>query len=71
MILRCTTTAKLTSQFPQYEDDGVFYEKRPGVWVEPINLRLFLALDGQALTETWLYQYEPPPMTERDAMMRS
>ncbi len=27
--------------------------------LDPINLRLYLALDGQALTETWLYQYEP------------
>ncbi|MCE1162402.1 MAG: glucan biosynthesis protein D [Thiomonas sp.] len=29
---------------------------------EPINLRLFLQLDGQALTETWIYQYTPPPL---------
>jgi len=33
--------------------------------VEPVNLRLFLSLDGQALTETWLYQYEPPPADQR------
>ena len=32
---------------------------------EPINLRLFLALDGQALTETWLYEYTPPPADHR------
>jgi hypothetical protein len=32
------------------------------VAVEPINLRLFLQLDGQALTETWIYQYTPPPL---------
>ncbi len=32
---------------------------------EPINLRLYLSLDGQALTETWLYQYEPPPADQR------
>jgi glucans biosynthesis protein len=32
---------------------------------EPINLRLFLALDDQALSETWLYQYTPPPPAER------
>ncbi len=34
--------------------------------VEPINLRLFLSQDGQPLTETWLYQYTPPPADERD-----
>lgn len=33
--------------------------------VEPINLRLFLSVDGQALTETWLYQYTPPPVEQR------
>jgi len=32
---------------------------------EPINLRLYLALDGQALTETWLYQYTPPAPQQR------
>jgi glucans biosynthesis protein len=30
-----------------------------------VNLRLFLSLDGQALTETWLYQYTPPPAAQR------
>ena len=29
---------------------------------EPINLRLFLSLGGQALSETWMYQYTPPPL---------
>jgi periplasmic glucans biosynthesis protein len=33
--------------------------------VEPINLRLFLSVDGQVLTETWLYQYAPPPPSLR------
>jgi len=28
--------------------------------MEPVNLRLFLSADGQALSETWLYQYTPP-----------
>jgi glucans biosynthesis protein len=50
---------------------------RPGEWraafdlaltgdiVDPVNLRLYLSLDGQALTETWLYQYIPPPAAQR------
>jgi glucans biosynthesis protein len=33
--------------------------------LEPINLRLFLALDRQPLTETWIYQYTPPPLDQR------
>jgi len=28
--------------------------------VEPINLRMYISDDGQALSETWLYQYTPP-----------
>jgi periplasmic glucans biosynthesis protein len=32
---------------------------------EPIDMRLYLALDGQPLTETWLYQYTPPPLDQR------
>jgi glucans biosynthesis protein len=32
---------------------------------EPVNLRLYLALDGQALSETWLFQYNPPPPAQR------
>jgi glucans biosynthesis protein len=39
--------------------------------IEPVNLRLYLALDDEALTETWLYQYEPPPMAERAALLSS
>jgi glucans biosynthesis protein len=33
--------------------------------VDPINLRLYLSVDGQALSETWLYQYTPPPLGSR------
>lgn len=39
--------------------------------LEPVNLRLFLSLDGEALTETWLYQYEPPPPDQRKLQIRS
>jgi periplasmic glucans biosynthesis protein len=33
--------------------------------VEPINLRMYISIDGQALSETWLYQYTPPPVALR------
>lgn len=29
---------------------------------QPIDLRMYLSLDGQALSETWMYQYKPPPL---------
>jgi len=31
----------------------------------PIDLRLFLRSGGEALSETWIYQWMPPPMVER------
>lgn len=34
--------------------------------LEPIDLRLQLKLGEQVLTETWLYQYTPPPQEERE-----
>ena len=33
--------------------------------LEPINLRLYLAVNGQPMTETWIYQYTPPPVDQR------
>ena len=39
--------------------------------IEPVNLRLYLALNGQALTETWLYQYEPPAADQRKFWINS
>ncbi len=33
--------------------------------LEPINLRLFLSVDSQALSEIWFYQYLPPPVEQR------
>jgi glucans biosynthesis protein len=33
--------------------------------VEPIDLRLYLRLGQSALTETWVYQWTPPPAAER------
>jgi glucans biosynthesis protein len=55
---------ELVSARPLHEIDGwrAMFDLRPtDESVEPINIRLYLALDGQPLTETWLYQYTPPP----------
>ena len=37
----------------------------PDASSEPIDLRLYLKVDGKPLTETWLYQYTPPPVAQR------
>lgn len=31
----------------------------------PIDLRMYLSINGQAFSETWLYQWTPPPPAER------
>jgi len=42
------------------------FDLRPGdERAEPINIRLFLRLDGRPLSETWLYQWTPPTPAER------
>lgn len=59
---------ELTSAHPLTEISGwrvVFDLKPTDDSVEPADLRLFLRSDGQALSETWLYQYTPPPVAER------
>jgi len=33
--------------------------------IEPINLRLYLRAGGRTLSETWLYQWTPPPASQR------
>jgi glucans biosynthesis protein len=37
--------------------------------VEPIDLRLYLRIDGRPLTETWIYQWTPPSAKERKAAL--
>ncbi len=56
-----------TSARPLASIDGwrAMFDLVPDAGIEPINLRLFLAIDGQAMTETWLYQYTPPPLDQR------
>ena len=59
---------EITSARPLHEIGGwraMFDLKPTDDRAEPINLRLFLALNGQPLTETWLYQYTPPPPSQR------
>jgi glucans biosynthesis protein len=38
--------------------------------VEPVNLRLYLRAGNEPLTETWLYQWTPPPPAERKRFLQ-
>jgi glucans biosynthesis protein len=65
-----TTTAgkiELTSARPLASINGwrVLFDIVPTPSTDPIDIRLFLSYDGQTLTETWLYQWTPPPLNER------
>jgi glucans biosynthesis protein len=59
---------EITSARPQKEIKGyrAMFDLRPtDASTEPIDLRLYLRLDGQPLTETWSYQWTPPPADAR------
>ncbi|MBI5615032.1 MAG: glucan biosynthesis protein D [Gammaproteobacteria bacterium] len=60
-------TTEITSARPLDSINGyrALFDLVPDDSPEPINIRLFLALDGEPLTETWLYQYNPPPVDQR------
>lgn len=59
---------EIPSARPLHEINGfraMFDIKPTNDSVEPIDLRLFLRRRGKALTETWIYQWTPPPPSER------
>lgn len=58
---------EVTSARPLHEIKGyrALFDIVPPPGSAPIDLRVYLSCDGQPLTETWLYQWTPPPMAER------
>ena len=56
-------SARPILQGPDYR--AMFDLKPTDDSVEPIDLRMYLALRGEPLTETWQYQWTPPPAAER------
>jgi len=58
---------EITSARPLPAINGyrAMFDLVPGDSEEPINIRLYLRLGDEALTETWVYQYSPPPVSER------
>ncbi len=68
VIAASTGAIELTSARPQHHIGGyrAMFDVIPADDSEtPINLRLYLEADGQPLTETWMYQWTPPPAGER------
>ncbi len=56
-------TAHFVSEFAGYR--ALFDVRPPEDSVEPIDLRLYLRIDGRPLTETWIYQWTPPSLKDR------
>ncbi|MES1163164.1 MAG: glucan biosynthesis protein, partial [Rhizobacter sp.] len=59
---------EITSARPLSSVQGwrAMFDLVPDDSLEPITIRLYLrGPNGQPLTETWLYEYEPPPLNER------
>jgi len=58
---------EITSARPLSAIDGyrAMFDLVPDDSEEPIELRLYLSLNGEPLTETWLYQYFPPRPEDR------
>ena len=56
-------TAHFVPEFAGYR--ALFDVKPPEDSIEPIDLRLYLRIDGRPLTETWIYQWTPPSLKER------
>lgn len=62
---------ELVSAKPQIAVQGwrAMFDVVPDERTEPIALRLFLRVNGQALSETWVYEWAPPTPSQRAAML--
>jgi periplasmic glucans biosynthesis protein len=56
-------TAHYVQEFKGYR--ALFDVRPPDDSVEPIDLRLYLRVEGRPLTETWIYQWTPPSAKDR------
>jgi glucans biosynthesis protein len=62
------TTAHYLAEFNGYR---ALFDVQPVEGSEkPIDLRLYLRIQGHPLTETWIYQYTPPPLRERKQLLQ-
>ncbi len=58
---------EITSARPLHAINGyrAMFDLVPDDSTDPIDLRMYLKLGDQPLTETWVYQYTPPPPNQR------
>jgi periplasmic glucans biosynthesis protein len=68
---RGTTTEHVTAHYVE-EIKGyraLFDVRPPDDSNDPVDLRMYLRIDGKPLTETWIYQWMPPPVKDRKAAL--
>jgi glucans biosynthesis protein len=56
-------TAHYVGEFHGYR--ALFDVRPPEDSIEPIDMRLYLRIDGRPLTETWIYLWTPPSLKDR------
>lgn len=66
-ITHSSGRVELTSVRPQHAIDGyrAMFDLVPPQDSAPIDLSLQLTLNGQPISETWVYQWTPPPVAQR------
>jgi glucans biosynthesis protein len=63
---------EIVSARPLFEVNGyraMFDLRTTDEKLDPVDLRLFLKIDGEALSETWIYQWVPPSVAERKRLV--
>ena len=58
-------TAHYVAEIQGYR--ALFDVRPPDDYAGPLDMRLYLRLDGRPLTETWIYLWSPPGLKERKA----
>jgi glucans biosynthesis protein len=60
-------TAHYVEEFHGYR--ALFDVRPPDDSIEPIDMRLYLRINGRPLTETWIYLWTPPSLKDRKAAL--
>jgi periplasmic glucans biosynthesis protein len=66
-----STTEHVTAHYvEEIKGYRVLFDLRPADDSnDPIDMRMYLRIDGRPLTETWTYQWTPPPVKDRKALI--
>ncbi len=60
------TTEHVTAHFVQeFNGYRALFDIKPDDSTAPIDVRLYLRVDGRPLTETWIYQWTPPSLKDQ------